>query len=400
MIFIFIFIFIYSSYFLKSNIVYLFPLFYSFIFLYTYFGANYFEYAYDVPFAEQISYKININGVGFAYLITILSFTLGIEIAKRNYSWGKNELGRYVQQSAIPNFNEININIRNGYIYAVFFTSIVLSLLAYNVNELIYRNTYVIESINKFVILHNLSLILAVFLIAFIKKSIVRNFCFIILLLVPFSLNSRIFSLCIFIFYFGLYVKNGFRINFRSKIILLLLLVVSFITSLGFRKNMTQGLIPNVLNFFDIYTYFDIFIQSFNYVTSFSVFASQYAIDYGYSDLKAFYISVNPLPSAFLDIDYIYNNSWINTYAPAPAIAMSYNAGPFYCFSYYFICGFIFTYIIKKIKFGLIYSLMVCLFIYFIFLNSQYIIREGTRLLFYFILFYFLYRSYIILRRN
>lgn len=399
MIFIFILIFIYSACLLKKNVTYLFPFFLSFIFLYTYFGANYFEYAYDIPFADQMAYKIDLKGIGLAYLITIFGFLLGIELSKRNYVWDHSKKNIRVDRSLLD-FNPISIKIDSKYIYSSFFLSLILVFFAFDFGQLMYRGGYVVENVNKLVIIYKLSVILAVFLVAYIEKKAIRNFCFFILLLVPFSLNSRLLSLCIFIFYFGLYVKDGLKLDLKSKIICLFLLLISFLTSLGFRSNETQGLIPNIISLAQIGSYFDIFFKSFNYVTSYSVFASQYAIDYGYSDLKAFYISINPLPSGFLDIDYIYNTAWLNLYSPTPAIAMSYNAGPLFCFIYYFICGLVFTYIFKKMNFGLFYSFMVCLFVYFVFLNTQYIIREGTRLFYYFIVFYILYRTYFLIKKS
>lgn len=399
MIFIFIFIFIYSAFFLKKNVTYLFPLFFSFIFLYTYFGANFFVYAYDIPFADQFAYKIDLQGVGFAYLTTIFGFTFGVELARRNYSWGYNNK-KLIFSNNFSNSKSRNINIANIYIYSSFIFSIILVFFTFNVNQILHRNGYMVENINSLLIIYKLSVVLAIFLVAYIENKVIRNFCFFILLLVPFSLSSRIFCLCVFIFYFSLYVKNGLKIDLKSKIVCLFLLLFSFLTSLGFRGNELQGLIPNFIALSQIGSYFDIFFKSLNYVTSFSVFASQYAIDYGYSDLKSFYISINPLPSSFLDIDYILSKSMLNVFAPTPAIAMSYNAGPFICFLYYFICGFVFTFIFKKMNFGLFYSFMVCLFVYFVFSNTQYIVREGARLFYYFILFYFIYRIYFLLKKS
>lgn len=399
MIFIFIFIFIYSAFFMKKNVTYLFPFFFSFIFLYTYLGANYFEYAYDIPFADQMAYKVDFKGVGLAYLITIFGFIFGIELAKRNYVWGHHEKNIRVEEDA-AHLNLVSINIKNIYIYSAFFLSLVLVFFTFNVEQLIYRYGYAVENINKLLIIYKLILILAVFLVAYIDNKAIRNFCFFILLLVPFSLSSRIFCLCIFVFYFGLYIKNGLNIDFKSKIICLFLLLFSFLTSLGFRSNEIQGLIPNIIALSQIGSYFDVLFKSMNYVTSFSVFASQYAIDNGYSDLKSFYISINPLPSGFLDIDYILSKSMLNAFAPTPAIAMSYNAGPFVCFIYYFICGFVFTFIFKKMNFGLFYSFMVCLFVYFVFSNTQYIVREGARLFYYFIIFYCIYRFYFLFKKS
>jgi len=392
--FIFILVFVllavYSSYKLKANIVYSFPLFYIFSFLYTYLGANYFKYAYIVPFHDQIGYEIDFKVVGFAYLLCILGFIFGIKFGEYKYSFGQT-------YQIVPQNNSIKINLRiNEYvIYTLSLLTIIIGFFAYDFSQLISRSSYIIDRNNQLVIIHKFFLIATSFLVVFIKNRMFRIIIFLLILVVPFSLNSRILSLCIFIFYLGVYVKNGFNLKLKHTLLLIILLISSFLITLEFRSQALQGLIPNIDSLFNFNLDREIFWSSINYVTSYSVFATQYAIDNNYSDIKSFFISINPLPSSFLDIDYVIDNSKINAFSPVPALAMSYNSSPLITIIYYFFSGLIFSHILRNLKTSKLYFLALCIFFLFMFTSSQYMIRECTRLIYYLIIVYVVRFLYI-----
>ena len=379
---------LYSILKIKDNPTLLFSLYFSFIFLYTALGYDFFSYAKKVPFENQLLSISSIEEAGIAFTIAIYCFILGSFFGKKNYTWNRKATNHNL---SMQKQQEKKLNINNLISMTFILLTVVISVLAFDMKQIFFRNSYIIDSIHTLEILFKIMTPIAFFLCAFVNPKIIRYVFIIILLIIPFSLNSRILSLSILMLFLGLHFKNG-STSLGTKVFFSLILVSSFITATLLRSLPNQGLIPNLSGLLTLNPNFDDLYYSINYVTSYSVFSTQYAIENTIGNINTFLISINPLPSSLINIESFASEAMINTFSPAPSIAILYNQGYIISILYYSISGFIFSKILNNTKKEKIFPILYSVFALFIFLNSQYLLRESTRLIYYIVLLYILVR--------
>lgn len=365
-------LFFFSLFKVKKDILFFFPLLLTSTYIYTVIGVEY-NFALEIPFKEQLTREGDLINVGWAYFLASLFFYIGSKCNK--YGGGKVVL------------NNVYLNFNQKFIVTFIFFSGLAYYLAIDWNYFLYRDTYTIPKIsNSLYLAFKLTSPIAAFLLPFINNRALRYSLFIFLWLLPFSANSRTMGLIVFMYLLGLTLTR--RNNAIKMFLLSLFVVFCMAIALGFRFGESQGLIPNILNIIDRGVIFSGVVDSINYVSSFSVHANSYAIKYHYSDFYSYLISINPLPSGFLDIKHLTLNSKLNQFAPVPGIAMVYNQGMLVLFFTYFILGFIFSFMKKYYFLHNLYYLFIALFIAFCFFNTQYILRESMRFFYYLVLIY------------
>ncbi len=363
---------------------YFFPFFLSFIYVYTFIGSQLFDFAEKIPFSEQLVTNTNLLESGLAYFLASIFFICGIFFSKKKFVYGKYSIKNNFNQKV--QF-ELNINSAFSFLFASFV--LIFSFFTFELDKILYRDTYAFEINEVMLNIHRLLFLIGVFLCAFIDNRFLKYALLFLIIIFPFSMNSRLLILGILLFFSGLYFKNKFLTIF-DKLLFIGMIVISIISTLGLRSMEFQGLIPNLINLFKFNFNTEDILSSVNYVTSFSVFAAQYTIDNDIGDFKSFTISINPMFGRFLDTEYMINNTKINMFSPAPAIPLLYNQGLFIMFLYYIFCGFVFNKILVFFRYNSFYSVFFGLFLLFTFLNTQYLLRESVRLLYYSIFFAFL----------
>ncbi|EQA15388.1 putative membrane protein [Glaesserella parasuis 174] len=353
----------------NKDLVYIFPAFFTFIHIYTYIGTKYFDFAEEIPFYYQIYNDYSFLQSGVLICSAVCFFIVGILFSKRYpIKW-----------------NNVNLEFKIPYCISIIIIlfSIFISFLAFDFNELLYRQKYVTNETHRvLVILFKVLSPISSFLCGFIRNKYLKyNFLFLILS-VPFSLNSRIISLDLMMFYIGSVLC--FKRGFLYKSIIIFSVIFFSISPLILRGMSEQGFIYNILNLsyiFDISL--DVFFRGVNYVTSFSVYEMEYALEQKLSGTDAFLISINPLPSSYLNVQPLYDQAMVNAFSPVPGIVMVYREGIGYHILFYFLCGFLFHWMLKASENHPVYIIFVSFFCGFVFMNSQYILRESVRLLYY-----------------
>lgn len=376
--FLLVLIFFYSVNKIVDTHAYFFPSFLCFIYIYTFIGSQIFNFSIDIPFSDQLVGNGNIFEAGVSYALTTVCFIIGIFFGKKKYVFGYYGLRN---NNYLPvKKNELKISSKFSLFFSFFL--VVFSFFTFDLESILYRDSYAFDVNPALQNLHKLFFLVGVFLCAFINNKFLKYLMFFLILIFPFSMNSRLLVFGVFLFFSGIYLKNKY-INFTNKILFIILISISIFSTLGLRGMEFQGLIPNLMNLFSFNFNSNDIIESINYVTSFSVFATQYAIDNNIGDFKSFLISINPMFGIFLDTEYLIDNNKINIFSPAPAISLLYNQGLVVIGFYYLCCGFIFNKLLTVFRSNPLYSIFFGMFLLFTFLNTQYLLRESVRLLYY-----------------
>lgn len=373
---------------LKRSVVFFFPLFYSFIYVYTSIGHYFFNYAVNIPFSSQFYWPgLDISIAGKVYSLASLSFIAGYFFRMAfKYDILKVET------------KAIMISSRLSLIFVCFVIS--MYLMAIDWNFFFYRDSYIIpKTFPVFYMVFKFLVPIASFLLPFISSKYYRYTLFLVLWILPFSINSRTMCLIPFLYIVGLCLSN--RNNLKFKVFILsLFTILSLGIALGYRHNDSQGLIPNLIYLINNGVPFDVILKSINYVTSYSVYITTYGINEQVSDFYAFIISINPLPSRFLNIGYLLDNSMLNSFVPSPAIAMVYSQGFFIFLFYYFFIGFCFTHVYPTFLKNNMMYIYVGFLIVFCFFNSQYILRESVRFFYYLLFFYLVVNLFVFFKKE
>lgn len=372
-----LFIFFYSIKKIIKSHSYFFPFFLSLIYIYTFIGSQIFDFSENIPFSEQLVGNSNLIESGISYFLASMFFIIGIFFGEKKYVYGN-----YSIKNNLISEKKIELNINSKFAILFSFFLLVFSFLTFDFGKILYRDTYVFEVNETMLNFYRLLFLIGVFLCAFVNNKFLKYLLLFSILAYPFSMNSRLLVLGVLLFFSGSYFKNKF-LSIFDKNLFIIMMVLSIVSTLGLRGMEFQGLIPNLFNLFVFNFNSDDIIASINYVTSFSVFATQYAIDNKIGDFKSFVLSINPMFGRFIDTKYLINNTKINIFAPAPAISLLYNQGFYIICLYYLCCGFIFNKILSLFRSNPFYSVFFGIFLLFTFLNTQYLLRESVRLLYY-----------------
>lgn len=382
-------ILILSIYGVRKNISYIFTLYFSSIYIYTYIGSVYFRFADQIPFEGQLVSSYSFENSGAMILSAIIFFNFGIFFSNKFNS------------RKINNINNIVIeNINNTYIIAFTILTLFIGFMAYDFQQLMYRTSYVPVGTNDaLAIAFKVLSPAAAVLCAFLRKTFIKYLFILLLCLIPFALGSRAIVLTLGMFYLGLLIQ-GKKINFLTQVMLIGLIVIGFFSSYYLRGFNSQGLSVNFYNTLQIFSDTTQIIEAFNYISSYSIFAMEYSIAENLSSTKSFWLSVNPLPSSFLDLSSLYIDAKINEFSPVPGMVMVYREGLLIHSIFYYIMGYYFNKIFITTKNHASYGLFISLFVGILFMNSQYMLRESVRLFYYCLIIFLIISNLKIFKRS
>lgn len=365
----------------KGNVLLVLPIFYNFVVLYVVLGVTFLKYATSDPFHlyEQISDNY-IYSASWAFIVASFSFYLGVALVKNK---SKNKFLLVIER-------DVRIKYQKTLIFMIT-TSYLLYIAGYGWEGLLSRRGYVDPSIESNRTILTLFFVLAPFsmaLIPFIEKKILKLFIYFLCFLVLISASSRFVVMLPFLYIIGTFLRYN-KVGFFVVFLNISLIALSLIFVLQIRYYTFHGLIPNLTALFTKGLDSEYLFLGFNYAFSFSLFGVSYVLKNFTHDGVAFLISINPLPSRFLNIEYMLAVQEMKKTAPMSALAVLSLAGYPTLISFYFITGYCFSFIFNKMK-GITfwYYAVVGLFILFCLFSIQYNLRGLSRFFYYSILIY------------
>ena len=368
----------------KTNrIVLLLPVFYNFIALYVIFGTFFFTYAIEEPFHlyKEIS-NDSIYESAFIFMLSSFFFYLGSITAKSNFN----------------NVNGTNVNIKYQKILIILILIVYfLYIFGYGIEGLIYREGYIDYSFERNRIIMVFFYVTSPFvtvLIPFIKKRVVRYCIFIFCLLVLFSSSARFVVIVPFLYTIGTFLKYQ-KLSFPVLIVNVLLVCILLIFILQIRYYPHHGLIPNLNSLLTKGIDIKYLFEGLNYAFSFSLFGLSYVLSNFTHDSSAFLTSINPLPSRFLDIQYMLDVQTMKPTAPMSAVSILSLAGYPVLIFFYLLTGYVFSTILNRMQGStFLYYPVVGLFVLFTLFSIQYNLRGLSRFFYYSILIYLFYVTF------
>lgn len=376
----FVFLCFYLYKFRKTDdLLLLLPIFYNAVVLYTFIGVFVYKYAIDVPFdlySLISSYDLYIAATVF--ISSAFFFFLGSSLVRRE---NKNTLS-------------LNMNIKQQKL--LFFSIIAvytLYIIGYGLEPLLYRRGYIDASFerNKFMLIFFfVASPFVTTLIPFIRNKYLKYFTYLSCFLILFSASSRFIIMLPFLYVIGTFLRFS-RIKIRVILFNFLLICMSLVFVLQIRYYTFHGLIPNILALFTKGIDFDFLWIGLNYALSFSLFGTSYVLSNFSHDPIAFSISLNPLPSRFLNLDLLSTQRMLGT-SPMSAVSILSLSGYTTIATFYSITGFCFAFILKKMRgVSSFYYAVVGLFIMFTLFSIQYNLRGLSRFFYFSIIIYSLY---------
>ncbi len=367
-----------------GNISLVLPIFYNTVVLYVIFGVSILTYAVEDPFHlyNQISHD-DLYGAAIILIVASLSFYVGGGLAKN----GTN--------SQLPGQNKISSNIRHQKTLILgILTLYFIYVVGYGVESLISRRGYIDLTFER-----NKTILLFFFIVApfvtslipFIKNNILKYLTYLICFLILFSSSSRYLVMLPFLYIIGSFLRYK---KIKLNIIFLngCLIALSLIFVLQIRYYTFHGLIPNLTSLFTKGIDVDYLFEGLNYAFSFSLFGIAYVLKNFTHDTIAFLISINPLPSYFIDINYMTSVQEMKRTAPFSAVSILALAGYPTLIFFYALTGFCFTFIINRMRNAtVLYYAVVGLFIMFTLFSIQYNLRGSSRFFYYSILLFILF---------
>ncbi|WP_426369758.1 hypothetical protein [Pseudocolwellia sp. HL-MZ7] len=380
---------------LKHSLFYLLPFIYLSVTIYTFIGTEFLSYAKNVPFNffEDLSGTVY-QDIYLYYLLASFSFILGLLTFKNADILILFRIKKQV------NFNS---KVKGKYVIFLYVATILFLHLGYGIENLYYREGYTLgdNGITAFRILYTMILPLTCLLIPLIKSNSKRYILILILFILIQGTSSRNLVLIPVCYYIGAFLRDQ-KVSLPKSILALIMIVLSVNIAIQYRDNQSQGVIPNIIYFYTYGLNFDVTEYAINYLTSFSIYASAITLHEHEFNIQSFLVSINPLPSQYLNIENMVDTQKLNSYAPFPAIGMLTLGGPSLVFIYYYLSALIWSYfglfLASRSKILAIATLM--LFILFCFLSLQYNLRSVTRLLYYLILISFILKFIRILNYN
>ena len=376
----------YSAKFRKtSDLILLLPLFYGFVVLYTFLGIFVFKYAIDVPFGlYELILEDDLYASALSFLTSSFFFYLGAVLV------GKK--GKASQTGRVG----FEITRQKTLIFSVMFVYL-LYIAGYGAEFLLYRNGYIDTSNER-----NKSMIIFFFvispfvttLIPFIKTKYIKYFTYILCFFVLFSSSSRFIVMVPFLYVVGTFLRFN-RIRLRVVLFNFLLVCFSLLFILQIRNNDFHGLLPNLSTLFIEGIDLEYLWIGLNYAFSFSLFGTSYVLSGFEHNPTAFFISLNPMPSRFVDIGYMLEAQRMLGTSPMSAIATLSLAGYPTLISFYFFTGVCFSYFFNRMKGQTIaYYIVVGLFILFTLFSIQYNLRGLSRFFYYSIIIFVTYSMF------
>lgn len=350
--------------------------------VYTFVGMFVFDFAIDVPFdlSAMVAPSTVLKAIGLI-LLSAIAYSVGWHLSAwllrgrwRREEWPSFQLG-------LSKSKRIFIGLSGLLLFLLY-------LYGYGVENILERSSYMGylgEATPDALILklHMIGLPFVAIGIAFLKSRAARHFLLLINALVLLAASTRLLGLVVFLYGLGRLINNGFRLNMRICIILLVA-VYGFVWIFEIRDSAPQGLVPNLKSLLDANTIGRL-ANGLNYILSFSTYVLSYSLEYKSFDLSSFGVSLSPLPLRFYDAEALLEAQTLIYGVPAPmsAIAILYSAGIPMASCFYFFLGCYCNYIGYTLrKRPLIYYLVVVILIVTVLFSFQYNLRGMMRLIY------------------
>ncbi|HCH5021281.1 TPA: hypothetical protein NKX82_001835 [Vibrio parahaemolyticus] len=381
---------------LKRSIFILLPIYYHFVTCYTLLGSKYYDFSEKVPFDFYLSLNDeSISYMAYTFSIAAFFFFIGVLFTSN-----------FREKSVGLDFNKaryILSKLSSIKILSIYLFVILCLHIGHGVSHIYSREGYLIgDAGNKyFRIIYSSLLPVSLMLLPFLKNKALRMTLFIALFFLVFGTSSRNIILIPVSYCFGVLIRDN-KIGFLRGGGTVASVVILSAAALQYRFNQFQGVIPNAIEFFTNGINMDFVFLAINYLSSFSFFASALTVQNFPLDMPAFYSSINPLPSSFIDVEHMIAVQKLNQNAPFPAIGTLAQGGVFFVSIYYFLLGFCWSKfagdLIKRSK--IIAFFVYVFFLLFMVLSIQYNLRSVTRYIYYILFFSMIFKVFRIIIFN
>lgn len=375
-------VFYYYKFNKTSDLTLALPLFYNFVVFYVLMGTSLFSYAIEAPF--DLYYKIDSADIyqsAFFYILSSFVFYIGGRLVKN-----RSNMVRKHQRSIIEIKHQKALMFFIGLTYSLY-------IFGYGIEALIYREGYIDTSYERnktFLVLFFVLSPFATTLIPFLKSTFIRYSVYILCFLIVFSASSRFVIMLPLLYVVGLFLKSN-KIPFKVLLPNVIILIVSLIFVLQIRNETYHGIIPNIITLFKSGIDTEFLFLGLNYALSFSLFGTSYVLKYFSHDTVAFLISINPLPSGFLDLNLLSSQRMIGT-SPMSAVSILSLAGWQVLVLFYAITGYCFSFMLSRMRGRTpLYYAVVGLYILFTLFSIQYNLRGLSRFVYYSIIIFVFY---------
>lgn len=366
-----------------NNLLVMLPLYYMFTVSYVLTGVFVYDYAKQVPF--DLYSKITEDGLiksAWFYIVAASFFYFGSSFFSKN-SFGVNSF-------------RLNIPYQKS-IFVLFCFVLFVFIFSYGSEPLFYREGYISKyhDRNKFgLIVFYVFAPISFVTIPFLNNRFVRYLLYFLAFLMLFSSSSRFLVMLPFLYVVGTYLKYG-SFRFFTSLLQVSIIVFGLVFVLQIRYYPYQGLIPNIESLFSKGVDLEYFFTGLNYAFSFSLMGTAYVVENIPFDLKGFLVGINPAPSRYVDIEYMLLVQEMLPTAPISAISLLSQSGLFLISLFFFLTGFVFSFIFNEMKGKTIFYYFVSgAFVIFMLFSIQYNIRGLTRFLYFSIVIYLLYKIF------
>lgn len=395
--FLFLFIYVYLLYKTRNPLLFL-PVFYSITVVYSYIGIKLLDFGINVPFDLYSSFPESQWDISLsAYFLSSLFFTFGLLCSGIKF---KEYASKNNTHNALLTLVE---NKSDGLKSLLVILTILFLVLGYGLENILSRDGYVPSEgrVKPLLILYTIFLPISSFALAFINRKTLRLVLYIALFLLIFGTTARMLLLLPSLYYLGSCIKCG-KLKIRFGVFTFILIVFIITYTLEYRNLPIQGVVPNIKHMIENGLDLKYISLGLNYIFSYSFASNSYSIHTFDFDLDAFFIAINPMPSRFLDIEYMLEKMSLNRNSPIPTVGYlflsDFNVG----ILYYFLIGYMFNVIISYAKrhSGILFLCFLAVFCLFVFLSCQYNLRGTTRIFYYCVSTFIVYRLFRVFKYN
>jgi len=348
---------------------------------YVYFGSSQlFGYALNSPFQfhELIDNEGLIRSYG-VFVIAAWSFFFGVLLAPRfkrkkatKINSGMQKHGKWAVSSNV---------------IVILYTLTMLSLhVGWGIDHLYSRTGYTLGSSEgtHFRTVFVFLLPVTCLLLPMYPRALTRISFLILLFVVVQGTNSRTLVLIPAFYFLGILIRDKHWSTLKFAIASLFA-IFSLIYVMEYRYHESQGVIPNLVFLVNNGIDLSLINIALNYIFAYSFYATAYTVSGFDLDFTSFLISVNPLPSAFLDINHMIETQMLNKNAPFTAIGTLALSGLPYLITYFFLAGFAWKLFrdYSESRSALLLIVITILFLLFMIFCTQYNLRGVTRYVYY-----------------
>lgn len=367
-------------------------IFYVCVVAYSVVGLFFYEYAKEVPWGFY--YKVDDESLMVAALI-YSSYALALALGALLFGGGRGDGSG--QKRASKNFALSFMLLARGYwpwMVLVAMLSPVFLVVAFGIGPLWHRVGYDMEGWDFASKFSRVFLPVSSVALIFIPIYWLRWILFLVLYAAFFSLTSRAVVLVPF-FYFVAFTFFVGKISLVRLLFCSVFAVVGAVAALDFRLNVEQGLIPNLSHLFFVGLDASVFFEGFNYIFSYSLTYLAYMVKFVDYDSKIFWISLNPLPGGFVDIEYISEFARVAPRIPYSAVGEVFLMLGWSSVLLFLLLGGCFARVERYLsKRSLFFCMLFVVFVVFFgLMSTQYNLRGAARLVYYAFFVYFLYFS-------